>query len=938
MMKKFLYYKKIWLVFLLMHLFFYGNVIASMNQLFPKPDIIKDNILFWKKIYTEVSLNEGLLHDRDYPMIIYKKISFENINAKTLEKYIDEEKKIICDSIEKIMFSSPRYWSQNEKKIIALYQKYASMNEISTASKRIRFQLGQQERFKKGLIRSGRYMHEIFSVLRKQNLPLRLAYLPHVESSFNCKAFSKSGAAGLWQFIPSTGRLYMTINNQVDERRDPKLSSIAAAKLLKRNYEILQSWPLAITAYNYGLAGIKRAVDQTNSRNISDIIQFYKSSSFQFASRNFYSCFLAVCDIDENYLDYFESIELDQPQVRKPIQLIKRITPDRLCSLLNININNFKELNPSLKPSFYSLNAAINSSQTIFLPAGVKTNAIANIIKFENNIAQDDSTKLYSNSIKFENNDLKEESTISYYSYFKKDYHKAETQASQVNEVQNSNVSLMESPGTFRSEKEFEDNIDIAENNSTNSLEFEDNENLKNNNPKNFLDIYNNAIIKTISGDNDQIKTYSIPAYETQHLKTQISGRLYQVQKGDTLDIISQKTNTSVNTITELNNLPINSQLYPGQQLILSKRHIVSNKNVEGNQDIESLNNNISNINNDLNNVDLEKNKYENQYNIEQNNDDNNSFKSSTQFSNTNYNTEKENFEDIEVKKAQIQKDRELIKQQNNKYYQVQRGDSLWLISKKTKVNEKLIAIANNISIKNPIYPGQVLVIPLNSKETNSYNQFSLKKDEKIKNDIIDVNDDQIDKKEIKEPLSNLHYVVKKGDSLWQIANKFNIETQEIKRLNKMKSKIIYPGQELIIPKSKKTDKLDAKEVVEKLIPEKIPSENIVDSEKNDKKIITILNKNKVGFKTEKIKYTIDYYYKVKKGENLSSIAEKTGVPVDRIAKVNNMRSNGNVYEGQVLRIPLKEKKDNNENNKNNENNETLNTNNTELASENSNS
>ena len=76
-------------------------------------------------------------------------------------------------------------------------------------------------------------MQEIF---RNSGLPEDLAYLPHVESSFNPKAYSKFGAAGVWQFTRSTGRHYMAVGYTIDERRDPIISSHAAAKLLRTNY------------------------------------------------------------------------------------------------------------------------------------------------------------------------------------------------------------------------------------------------------------------------------------------------------------------------------------------------------------------------------------------------------------------------------------------------------------------------------------------------------------------------------------------------------------------------------------------------------------------------------------------------------------------------------------------------------------------------------
>ena len=107
---------------------------------------------------------------------------------------------------------------------------------------------------------SGQYMIFLKKIFKKYDLPEELIVLPHVESSFNYKAYSSAGAAGIWQFTRGTGKQYLKISYEVDERLDPILSTEAAAKLLKRNYEVLGSWPLAITAYNHGAYGMKRAV------------------------------------------------------------------------------------------------------------------------------------------------------------------------------------------------------------------------------------------------------------------------------------------------------------------------------------------------------------------------------------------------------------------------------------------------------------------------------------------------------------------------------------------------------------------------------------------------------------------------------------------------------------------------------------------------------
>ena len=111
---------------------------------------------------------------------------------------------------------------------------------------------------RRGLTRSSPYVDKIKEIFRSNGMPEDLAYLPHVESSFNPKAYSKAGAAGIWQFTRSTGKKFMKVGRGIDERRDPIRSSKAAAQLLEQNYKILRSWPLAITAYNHGIAGLSK--------------------------------------------------------------------------------------------------------------------------------------------------------------------------------------------------------------------------------------------------------------------------------------------------------------------------------------------------------------------------------------------------------------------------------------------------------------------------------------------------------------------------------------------------------------------------------------------------------------------------------------------------------------------------------------------------------
>jgi membrane-bound lytic murein transglycosylase D len=130
-----------------------------------------------------------------------------------------------------------------------------------------------ERRFADAIRVSRHYLKAMEVIFRREGVPVELTRLPFIESSFDVQAYSKVGAAGIWQFMPSTGRLYnLRINPAFDERRDPLMASEAAARFLKANYEKLGSWPLAITAYNYGPAGLATAVNTLNTADIATII------------------------------------------------------------------------------------------------------------------------------------------------------------------------------------------------------------------------------------------------------------------------------------------------------------------------------------------------------------------------------------------------------------------------------------------------------------------------------------------------------------------------------------------------------------------------------------------------------------------------------------------------------------------------------------------
>ena len=356
------------IIILFQSLFLCSFINICFSESFPNPKLLKGSVNFWKKIYTTISENEGVFHDRIYPNIIYKKIYIGDKKGKFLNEFLKKSKIEIYYMLKRIKSSPEDTLSLKELNILDQFEKFSSKDEITI--NHVRFQKGQKEQFKAGIQRSGMFISKIKSIFKEYNIPERLVYLPCVESSFNQNAKSKAGAIGLWQFMKMTGKGYLTITKEIDERYDPILSTRAAAKLLNRNYKELKSWPLAITAYNHGLSGMKRAVKIVGTNDIGEIIEKYKGSSFKFASKNFYSSFLAASEVAMDYKKYFCNVHMEQPIYRTRINL-KNINYNDACETLGIPLKTFKKYNPALRPIFYKTKKIVPKIYSIYIPNSI---------------------------------------------------------------------------------------------------------------------------------------------------------------------------------------------------------------------------------------------------------------------------------------------------------------------------------------------------------------------------------------------------------------------------------------------------------------------------------------------------------------------------------------------------------------------------------------
>lgn len=266
---------------------------------FPRPEQIKPAIDFWTRVYAEIDTQSGYLHDRENLGIVYEYLPLNRGDTpRQQQRDIDSRTKQYQRLLLSMAETDSSRYSAEQLRVARLFGvREPSSDVLKMAAKRVRFQRGQSDRFKVGLGREQALAAQVKPVFESMGLPKELALLPHVESSYNHKVRSRVGALGLWQLMPETARRYIKVSDQIDQRLDVKLATKAAAQLLQHNYKVTGDWSLAVLAYNRGLGGVRRAMRESASEDIGEIIQNYRGKNFGFASRNFYPAFLAAVDV-----------------------------------------------------------------------------------------------------------------------------------------------------------------------------------------------------------------------------------------------------------------------------------------------------------------------------------------------------------------------------------------------------------------------------------------------------------------------------------------------------------------------------------------------------------------------------------------------------------------------------------------------------------------
>lgn len=338
-------------------------------------------VAFWRAVFTRYGADQVVLHDTDDLRLIYEVVEFGE-GAGRSRASSRRQRRTVRARIHRLSVAMNRLRTHgpNPKNPDAVQQRILKVVRsaglqpsralFGKLRHNIHAQRGVKERFRQGIIRSGRYLQTMEAIFERHGLPKELVRLPHVESSFNYASRSSKGAAGIWQFMPRTGRAYkLRVGRNVDERLDPIAATDGAARYLKDAYRKLGNWPLAITSYNHGQAGMARA-KRRHGPNLLTIIDKYRSRSFRYASKNFYPEFLAAVEVSENYRSYFGPLELMEPLRYRDIHLDKSVRVSTFTAIEGLSRDVLREYNPHFRRRLWTRSRVLPAGFTLRVPAG----------------------------------------------------------------------------------------------------------------------------------------------------------------------------------------------------------------------------------------------------------------------------------------------------------------------------------------------------------------------------------------------------------------------------------------------------------------------------------------------------------------------------------------------------------------------------------------
>ncbi|OFZ12113.1 MAG: hypothetical protein A2Z20_07245 [Bdellovibrionales bacterium RBG_16_40_8] len=382
------------------------------------------------------------------------------------------------------------------------------------------------------LERSARYIPLMKAAFRERGMPDELAYIAMIESGFSPTAFSHASAVGYWQFIRETGRRYnLRIDQFVDERRDPILSTQAGANYLDSLYSLFGDWNLAMCAYNAGERRIQRAVMKYQTRDFWELTKHQKALPRE--TDNYVPKYIAAVLIAKDPAKYgFTDINFQAAFSFDTVVIDKPISLELLAKELNLGFQELKLMNPRYKSDYVPVyNDRVNA---VRIPIGMKEATIAVMPKIIT-----DAPHIY--VAEFDYYKVKRGDTLS---QIAQHYRTTIARLRDLNEFSRrgmirvgQKIKVPDSPGAV-----------------SRKVSSERNDRTYRNNIRKTASLSRKYKSKTILKSNSQVAD---------------NGKVHVVRSGENLSVIARKYGTSIKEIAQANSLRQRSKIFVGAELII---------------------------------------------------------------------------------------------------------------------------------------------------------------------------------------------------------------------------------------------------------------------------------------------------------------------------------------------------------------------------------